>query len=609
MRQSHADRRIPRVRAAQPVVALAAAAFAFAAGATPDSTGAGWRTAVEVQANVFTGSAQEQAAVDAAPGGRMLAVWASRRQESGSYGVYARAFDPLGRPVSGEIHVNSTERGAQQRPAVAMAPGGGAWVVWQSSGQDGSGSAVVARRLGAKWTPLGGEIAVNVVREGDQSSAAVATDSAGRALIVWSSRTPSDTAEIRGRRFDAGGRPLGGEIVLSGGARDDLPAVTGLPGDRFLVVWARHRRDDDHHGIYGRFVEAGGEPATGELELSPSGETSIEPAVAADATGRFAVAWLVERGGEGYAVAVRRFDAGGEPRGEPYVVAEPESGWKSGAAVAMAPAGRFAVSYNSDGEDGDGGGLFAQLFTAGGEPLESLRVNRATRGEQAAALATGARRAVWTARDLLAFAWSGDSGHGDPSAANLTLLAPESLELTADLGSPADRLPAGDGAIDAGAGDAEAAIPPIWNPDFEPRQRLPASRRIGGDFGFEAIPGTGWTPPDPELAVGPDRIVVMTNGAVAAFDKLGVEQWSDEIENSFGFWGELGANNFVFDPEVAFDPHSQRFLAMANERSDDNRSYFLLAVSRDETPDDRDDWHRLIPRLSDFNRKDLPLLW
>jgi hypothetical protein len=92
--------------------------------------------------------------------------------------------------------------------------------------------------------------------------------------------------------------------------------------------------------------------------------------------------------------------------------------------------------------------------------------------------------------------------------------------------------------------------------------------------------------------VGPDRVLVITNGAIAAFDKVGNLQWQDEIENSFGFWGELGTDNFVFDPEVTWDPHAQRFFAMANERSDDNRSNFLLAVSQDQTPDDRDDWHK-----------------
>ncbi len=574
---------------------LALSIFAAAiAGAEPVEPAAS-RAAIEVQANSFTDSAQEQVAVDASPGGQTLAVWASRRQESGSYGVYARAFDAQGRQLSGEIHVNRTLRGAQYRPAVAVAADGSAWVAWESTGQDGSGSAIVARRLGADFAPVGGEIAVNVVRQDDQSSASVTTDSRGRALIVWSSSRPTaGTAAIRGRLFAADGRPLGSEIRLSDGARDDLPTVVGLPGDRFLVVWARRDSNDGHYGIYGRLIEAGGEVRGGELVLAPSAaRAQIEPAVAADASGRFAVAWLAEQQA-GYDVVVRRFGAGGEPSSEAQLIAEAGSGWKSGVAVAMAPDGRFAVSYNSDGPDGDGEGVYAQFFAADGRWTETRRVNQATRGDQAAALASGARRSVWTAEDLLVFAWHGDSDHGDRSAANLTLLPPTGLKIAA-VGEPGQaqrRKVSPAKATGTEPGDELAAIPPIWDPDFVPRKRRPVGQRVGGDFGFEAIPSTGWTPPDPELAVGPDRIVVIANGAIAAFTKDGTEQWSDEIEDSFGFWGELGADNFVFDPEAVFDPHSQRFFAMANERSDDARSFFLFAVSKDESPDDRDDWHK-----------------
>jgi hypothetical protein len=75
----------------------------------------------------------------------------------------------------------------------------------------------------------------------------------------------------------------------------------------------------------------------------------------------------------------------------------------------------------------------------------------------------------------------------------------------------------------------------------------------------------------------------MTNGAIAFFNKDGTRTFQQEISGAGGFWGGVGAGSFVFDPEVIFDPHSQRFFAMAAERTG-GRSYFLLAVSDDPNP-------------------------
>ena len=66
--------------------------------------------------------------------------------------------------------------------------------------------------------------------------------------------------------------------------------------------------------------------------------------------------------------------------------------------------------------------------------------------------------------------------------------------------------------------------------------------------GFPGINNTGWIPPDPHMAVGPQHVVVMTNGAIAFFTKTGTFQFQDQIEGAGGFWGSLGATGFVFDP-------------------------------------------------------------
>ncbi len=162
------------------------------------------RTAIEVQANIFTGSAQEQAVMDASSDGRTLVVWASRRQESGSYGIYARAFDPLGRPLSDEMHVNQTQRGAQHRPAVAMTPDGNFVVVWESevsADTDSSGTSIQGQLYAADGSRVNGQFQVHCYTAHDQRHPSVGQEADGGFIVAWrsdgSSGTDTDGASIQ----------------------------------------------------------------------------------------------------------------------------------------------------------------------------------------------------------------------------------------------------------------------------------------------------------------------------------------------------------------------------------------------------------------------------
>ncbi len=546
---------------------------------------------IEMRGNVFTGSTQENAAVDVGPDGRVVLVWDSRRQEAGTYGVFARAFDALGRPITHEVHVNEYVKSHQRLPGVAFAGGEEVWFVWNSHGQDGQAGSIVARRFDAELVPAGPEIAVNTTQEGDQTDPVISGRADGSALIVWSTTLPGEglRTEIRARLLDSSDRATCDEIVVgqSRDGHDILPTVASLPDNRTLIAWARSHSKLAPNGIFGRLIGADGRPEGNEFLISQlDDQLHIEPSVAAGTEGRFLVAWLTGTD-EGYMVTARLYNDKGEPLGQAENIANPATGWKSGVAAAISPNGRFLVSYNSEGEDGSGEGIFTRVLDPDGTWRPATRVNRHTEGRQALTVATGARRVAGSPLGQLVHAWNGNAGTGDESAVNLTLQVPADIAVSEppEIGEP-------QAAQRVTSEEIMAAIPPIWDPDYEPIDPLPPGVTAGGDFGFEAVTYSGWTPPDPEIAVGPTDIVVMTNGEISTFTKSGVNRWRDEIENSFGFWGELGTDNFVFDPEVQWDPHSRRFFAMACERSDMGRSNFLLAVSKDDSPDDRDDWHK-----------------
>jgi len=193
---------------------------------------------IERQGNVFTGSTQDNAALDVGPDGRVVLVWDSRRQEAGTYGVFARGFDALGRPLTHEVHINEYVKSHQRLPGVAFAGEDAVWFVWDSHGQDGQAGSIVARRFQANLTPAGPEMAVNTIREGDQSYPVVAGRTDGSALIAWSTTLHSNSSrtEIHTRLVDSNDLMSSDEVVVeqNGGGRDVLPAVAPMPDDRTL---------------------------------------------------------------------------------------------------------------------------------------------------------------------------------------------------------------------------------------------------------------------------------------------------------------------------------------------------------------------------------------
>ena len=109
---------------------------------------------------------------------------------------------------------------------------------------------------------------------------------------------------------------------------------------------------------------------------------------------------------------------------------------------------------------------------------------------------------------------------------------------------------------------------------------------------FPTIGSTPWQPPDPSLAVGPNHIVVTVNMAVAFYTKDGVEQFSAPLNDTGnpGFFEDIGAGGFTFDPKCFYDHHAQRFFILALEVYSPSESWITIAISDDADPNGV--WHK-----------------
>ncbi len=545
--------------------------------------------AVDQQVNQHTRSTQDDAAIAVDPTtGRIFISWHSRRQWEGLDGVNARLYSAAGEPLTPEFSLHDAEPMPRTDPSVAFGPDGEAWAVWCAIGADGDLGSIVMRRYSEDFSTQSHEIAINQVTTGHQQEPVLAVNAAGEVLIAWS--TPSDRGmRIAARLFDAQGQPLSDELSISGngGVRDAFPVVAALPSGDFIIAWGHSDADGQPNTILAQRLTARGDRVGEAIALNDStNRPRFEPSLAIDGEGRMLVGWMEEREGD-LAVVARVFDAETlSPQGAVVEVARAREadgeGWLSGVAVAARSNGSFAVAYNQQGSLRAGGtGLYVRSLDARTAALgEVTRLTPHREGGQLLQPASNATRLAVGRDGALLAAWSGNGGFDDDSAVHLTRIGGDAPSIAPN---PVVRVASGPKA-------QEAPIPPFWQPRRQPMPPAPLGPGDGPDFGFLAVDFTGWTPPDPELAVGPDHIVAVTNGAIAFFDKDGNNLFQDEIEGPQGFWGNQGATGFVFDPETLYDPHSGRFFAMANERSSDNRSMYLLAVSDDSNP--LGTWHK-----------------
>jgi hypothetical protein len=299
--------------------------------------------------------------------------------------------------LGAQSQVNQTIASDQRAPAVALAPGGGGYVVWESyssPGTDADGRSVQLQRLGAGGTLSGAQVQVNSVTAGEQKTPAVACDPvSGRVMVVWESpgATGADGFDLRARVFEANGTPVASDFVINTFTTGDqlFPAVAGA-AEGFVVVW---QSDDDtgagtDNNIVARVYDAAGAALTGELqvnELLTGAQTN--PAVAA-AGDDFLAVWQsgTSAGTDTTTTSIQaRWILGGFSASSFQVNDHPPVMDESEPAVAVAPDGSAVViwtAFGSIGNDSSRYAIQARRYSAAGAAGAQFQVNGYTPDDQ-----------------------------------------------------------------------------------------------------------------------------------------------------------------------------------------------------------------------------------
>ncbi len=546
----------------------------------------------EIRANDYKDSSQFWASLASAPDGGILVVWESRKQRRGYAVVDLQRFDAHGKRVGAEEVASPVLERHQRQPFVAFGKNGLRFVSFESFDQMGSGSSTLLK-VGA-GTPV-------EMGQGQRVGMALAPLSQGGVLAVFVQEAKGGRRLLWMQGLNQEGKAVAAPVLLNARGNADLATPLGLSGGHSCVVWMERKENGEPAGLVYRLFDAKGR-ALGKVRKIAGEEPSgmIEPRAAARPGGGFVVVWH-DNGGKrsNYDVRGQLFDAKGEAEGRSFLVAKAVVPL-SGASVAVDGRGRLAFAWNRLEDNGVSYDIEARFFDAQGRPEgESFVVTHQKKGNQELAVANNQRPLTFTNRGVLAAAWSGDAGLGDKSGVHLTLLAPEGNPLAASLADTSLDLPKKKVPLDATIAQtpvlrktgllknapSKSFDPPVFEGEVPQDRRETATGPLSlPDFGFIGITNTGWRPPDPRAAVGPNHVVAIVNGGIAFFTKAGKRTFFQRLTGSSGFWGKQGALNFVFDPRVVFDPHSGRFIAIAAEHVRKTRGYFDLAISDDDDP-------------------------
>lgn len=257
----------------------------------------------------------QQAPAVTSDGRGYLVVWQDcRTMDNGNYDVYGAHVDPQGDVREHGGRGISTAPGDQLVPTVGS-DGSEYLVLWQDS-RNGTDFDVYGARVGSTGV-LDRDGFAMVVAPGDQLAPTVASDGAGY-FVAWSDLRSGVGSDVYGTRMVTPGiRPA--NVVLAGGAGDQVQPAVAFDGIRFLLVWTDVRNSPSFE-LYGTRIDGTGARVEPWDVMVSSGAYVQSPRLSSNGAGQFFILYqnlpFDDRLRPWYAESARFF---GGPAGTPCV--------------------------------------------------------------------------------------------------------------------------------------------------------------------------------------------------------------------------------------------------------------------------------------------------
>ncbi|KAJ3446910.1 insulin-like growth factor binding proteinn-terminal [Anaeramoeba flamelloides] len=185
----------------------------------------------------------------------------------------------------------------------------------------------------------GSEFKVKTVFAKDQSQSSVATFEDGRFVVAWESYDQDGSgSDIYAQLFDDSGSKEGTVFRVNTVIANDQsqPSVATFEDGKFVVVWESDGQDGDSSGIYAQLFYADGTKKDSEFQNQDGG----------------------------YGIYGQVFGADSTKKGTEFQANNSTTSNKQSSSVTTFQDGQFIITWESENQDGDGYGIFGQVFFA-----------------------------------------------------------------------------------------------------------------------------------------------------------------------------------------------------------------------------------------------------
>ena len=160
-----------------------------------------------------------------------------------------------------------------------------------------------------------------------------------------------------------------------------FPSITALNDGGFVITWQTDGQDGDSYGVAGQIYDASGTNVGSEFLVNTTRAShQLYPSITTLNNGDFVIAWQSYlQDGDGYGVYAQIYNTSGIRVGSEFQVNTYTASDQDETDITALNDGGFVITWRSKGQDGDNYGVYAQRYDASGTNVDSeFQVNTYT---------------------------------------------------------------------------------------------------------------------------------------------------------------------------------------------------------------------------------------